>query len=299
VLSDQDVPASAGQDALMRALSGLEDQESWALAGTPLFEGVGPMTAGRWGDTAWSGYLPDEMRVHVVGAQALLTAHVAMEVVGWSGSVAAYDRVVQGRWVRAPLQQVRAVDPDLLPAAAVAREFSDVRLGPGVVASVAGRRVVLAQDTTGADWQVGLDKLWASVSSWAGASYVLAPLDAPPQLEVPHDDDVIDAASIQAPPPVPRRRSGRHLPDVHALDDPEEPGIWSVRDPDLAELLGLPDSLALQAVVEAELRDRMPELSARVELDSERDCFCGYCRDEADARRLGDLLSDLARGRRG
>ena len=126
------------------------------------------------------------------------------------------------------------------------------------------------------------------------ASYVLAPLDVPPQLGVPHDDDVIDAAEIQSPPPPARRRSDRHLPDVDALDDPEEPGVWSVRGPDLARLLGLPDTLALQALVEAELRERMPELSARVELDSERDCFFAHCRNEADARQLADLLSDLA-----
>lgn len=299
MLSDQDNPASAGQDALERVLSGLEDHERWALVGTPLFEGVGPMTAGRWGDTAWSGYLPDEMWVHVSGAHALLEASLAVPVTGWSASLSAFDRVVRGRWVRVPVQQVRAVNPALLPAAAVAYEFSDVRLGPGVIASVAGRRVVLAQDTTGADWQVGLDELWVSVSSWGGASYVLAPLDAPPQLEVPHDDDVIDAAEIRSPPPAPRRRSDRHLPDVHALDDPEEPGVWSVRDPDLARLLGLPDSLALQALVEAELRERMPELATRVELDSERDCFFAHCRNEADARQLADLLSDLAPRRRG
>ena len=294
MLSDQDDPASVAQDELTRALSSLEDHDRWALVGTPLCDGVGPLTAGRWGDLAWSG-LPGEMRVHVSGAQALVEASLALDVVGWSGSLAAYDRVVKQRWVRVTLEQLRAVAPDLLPAGAVAYEFSEVRLGPGTVTVAAGRRVVRAQDAAGAHWQVGLDTLWVSVSSWAGASYVLAPLDAPPHVLAPHDDEVMDASQIPRPPaPRPRRRAGQHVPDVHALDDPDQPGVWSVRDPDLARLLGLEDSLALQALVETELRARALELLARVELDSERDCFFAYCRGQADARRLGDLLSELA-----
>ena len=131
MLSDQDDPASVAQDELTRALSSLEDHDRWALVGTPLCDGVGPLTAGRWGDTAWSGYLPDEMRVHVSGAQALVEASLALDVVGWSGSLAAYDRVVKQRWVRVTLEQLRAVAPDLLPAGAVAYEFSEAGSGPG------------------------------------------------------------------------------------------------------------------------------------------------------------------------
>ena len=82
MLSDRDDPAGLAQDVLTCALSRLEDHDRWALGGMPLFDGVGPLTAGRWGHTARSGYLPDEMRVHVTGAHALLRPHIAMQIVG-------------------------------------------------------------------------------------------------------------------------------------------------------------------------------------------------------------------------
>lgn len=116
---------------------------------------------------------------------------------------------------------------------------------------------------------------------------------------LPGEEEIIDAADIP-PSPAPRRRKPKntgHRPDVHATDDPDEPGQWTVQDWDLADLLGLPHAYDAEAAVQAQLATQDPALAERVEWDSEATCLFAYCPSEADANALADLISDLVQQR--
>ncbi len=271
----------------------------WTLVGTSLTDTAVPMTAGRTEGLSWQGYGPPE--VFVVGEHLLAAQVLAMHIVGWTGSVFAFERAVPQAYVRLPLEQLPTEHSDLLPVGSVAHNFESVRLGEGVLAEVARRRVVQADDQYGNVWQVALDELWLSVSAWGWppACYVLSEDGDQSLVELPGEDEIIDAADIP-PSPAPRRRKRKkagHRPDVHATDDPDEPEQWTVQDWDLADLLGLPHAGDAEAAVQAELAIQDPGLAERVEWDSELSCFFAYCPNEDDAEALADLISDLVQRR--
>lgn len=152
------------QAALARVLGALADSPRWVLVGTPLSDDDDTITAGRNEGLSWHSYRSP--RVFVVGEHLLVEQSLAMHIVGWTGSLFAFERAAPQKYVRLPLAQLPTDMAHVLPVSAVAREFADMQLGEGVVADVAGRRMVQAQNQYGTVCQIGLDGLWLSMSAW-------------------------------------------------------------------------------------------------------------------------------------